>query len=389
MTEHIVVVGASLSGLRTVQGLRRRGSTASITVVGDESGLPYDRPPLSKAFLLGTADEQSVQLLDDAALALLDLELKLGVAAESLDTDARRVHLSDGSAIGFDTLVIATGSSPRTLPGSPSRTGIHTLRTLDDARRIQSGLRTAASVAIVGGGFIGAEIASAGREMGVDVTVIDTLPTLMTRGLSTGLGIRMTELHRRHGVGLRLGCMVAGFAGDDEVTGVELADGSVIAADLVVIGVGTIPNVAWLRGSGLTLDDGVVCDEYLKAADGIYAVGDVARWHNPRYAVPMRMEHWTSAGEQATALSSTLTGTLTPCSVVPYVWSDQFGKRLQIFGRIGPDDDIDIVFEDADRFVATARRTGRLEGVVAYGALKEMLPYRAELMAAPLPTRSP
>lgn len=389
MTEHIVVIGASLSGLRTVQGLRRRGSTAAITVVGDESGLPYDRPPLSKAFLLGTADEQSVQLLDDTALALLDLELRLGVSANRLDTDAGRVHLSDGSAIGFDTLVIATGSSPRTVPGITSRTGIHTLRTLDDARRVQAGLRTATSAAIVGGGFIGAEIASAGRQMGVDVTVIDALPTLMTRGLGNELGMRMSDLHRRHGVELRLGCMVTGFAGKDAVTGVELADGSVAPADVVVVGVGTIPNVGWLHGSGLTLDDGVLCDEYLKAADGIFAVGDVARWRNPRYDEPMRMEHWTSAGEQATALSSTLTGTPTPCTVVPYVWSDQFGKRLQIFGRIGADDSIDIVFEDADRFVATAHRMGRLEGVVAFGALKEMLPYRAQLMAAPLPTRSP
>jgi NADPH-dependent 2,4-dienoyl-CoA reductase/sulfur reductase-like enzyme len=389
MTEHIVVVGASLSGLRTVQGLRRKGSTATITVVGDELGLPYDRPPLSKTFLLGTTDEHSIQLLDDAAWASLNLELRLGVSANRLDTDARQLHLSDGPPIGYDTLVIATGSSPRTVPGLTSRTGIHTLRTLDDARRIQSGLRTAASVAIVGGGFIGAEIASAARDMGVDVTVIDALPTLMTRGLGTELGTRMSELHRRHGVELRLGAMVTGFAGRDAVAGVELTDGSVIPADLVVVGVGTVPNVGWLHGSGLTLDDGVVCDEYLKAGDGIYAVGDVARWHNPRYDEPMRMEHWTSAGEQATALSSTLTGTPTPCTVVPYVWSDQFGKRLQIFGRVGADDDIDIVFEDADRFVATARRMGQLEGVVAYGALKEMLPYRAQLMATPLPTRSP
>ena len=389
MPEHIVVIGGSLSGLRTVQGLRRKGSTAAITVVGDELGLPYDRPPLSKTFLLGTADEQSIQLVDGAALASLDLELRLGVSADGLETDARQVHLSGGSAIGFDTLVIATGSSPRTVPGITMRTGIHTLRTLDDAQRIQLGLRNAASVAIVGGGFIGGEIASAARGMGVDVTVIDALPTLMTRGLGNELGTRMSELHRRHGVELRLDCKVTGFAGDGAVTGVELADGSVIPADLVVVGIGTVPNVGWLRDSGLTLDDGVVCDEYLKAADGIYAVGDVARWHNPRYDEPMRMEHWTSAGEQATALSSTLTGTPTPCTVVPYVWSDQFGKRLQIFGRIGADDDIDIVFEEADRFVATARRVGRLEGVVAYGALKEMLPYRAELMAAPLPTRSP
>jgi NADPH-dependent 2,4-dienoyl-CoA reductase/sulfur reductase-like enzyme len=382
--EHIVVVGASLAGLRTVQGLRRKGSRARITLIGDEPGLPYDRPPLSKAVLLGTVDPAALHLADAEALAGLDVDLRLGLGAAGLDLGAREVRLADGTAVPYDRLVIATGSSPRRIPGLRPLAGVHVLRTAGDAAAIRAGLLAARGVAVVGGGFIGAEIASAARKLGLAVTVVDALPTLMTRGLGPRLGERMTELHRRHGVTLRLGCAVADVVGDDRVTAVALGDGSVVPADLVVVGIGTVPNIDWLRGSGVPLDDGVRCDEHLRAAPGVYAVGDVARWHNPHYDRPMRMEHWTSAGEQATALAGTLTGTPTPCAVLPYVWSDQFGRRLQIFGRIEPDDDIEVVFAEGDRFVALARRGGALEGAVAYDAIKHVLPYRMQLARAPV-----
>ena len=377
MTDDIVVVGASLAGLRTVQGLRRRGSTARITLIGDETHLPYDRPPLSKAVLLGTADPAALHFADADAIAGLGVELRLGVGAVGLEPGL--VRLADGSAVPYDQVVVATGSSPRRIPGLRQLAGVHVLRTAGDAAAIRAGLLGATAVAIVGGGFIGAEIASAARALGLAVTVVDALPTLMTRGLGPGLGARMGELHRRNGVELRLGAGVVDVVGEDRVTGVALDDGSVVPADLVVVGIGTVPNVDWLRGSGVPLTDGVLCDEYLRAADGVHAVGDVACWHNPRYDRPMRMEHWTSAGEQATALAATLTGTPTPCAVLPYVWSDQFGRRLQIFGRIEPDDDIEIVHEDGDAFVALARRGGELEGAVAYDALRHVLPYRMQL----------
>jgi 3-phenylpropionate/trans-cinnamate dioxygenase ferredoxin reductase subunit len=364
-----------------VQGLRRKQSSARISLVGDERELPYDRPPLSKAILLGKAEPSSLQFADTEALAALDVDLRLGVGAVGLDLADRAIQLADGSALGFDQLVIATGSSPRTIPGLRSLPGVHVLRTVGDAGRIRAGLLEAQRVAVVGGGFIGSEIASAARELGLDVTVIDALPTLMTRGLGAELGARMTELHRRAGVELRLESAVTDVIGADRVAGVALGGGSVVEADLVIVGIGTTPNVDWLRGSGVPVDDGVLCDAYLKASEGVYAVGDVARWHNPHYDLPMRMEHWTSAGEQATALAATLTGTPTPCTLLPYVWSDQFGKRLQIFGRVEAGDDIELIFEEGGRFVALARRQGRLEGAVAYDALKHVLPYRAQLMA--------
>jgi NADPH-dependent 2,4-dienoyl-CoA reductase/sulfur reductase-like enzyme len=378
----IVIVGAALAGLRTVQNLRRRGSTAELTLVGDEQHPPYDRPPLSKAVLSGQADPQSLAFLDADAMAALDVQVRLGVAAVRLDLGARTLHLADGSAVEFDQAVIATGSSPRRLPGLAPLAGVHVLRTLDDGVALRTGLSSAKRVAVIGGGFIGAEVASAARSMGVEVTVIDTLSTLMDRGLGPVLGARMTELHRRNGVELRLDASVTGLAGERAVEGVVLGDGSVVEADLVLVGIGTTPNCQWLRESGLAVEDGVLCDQYLSAGDGVYAVGDVARWHNPRYGSTMRTEHWTSAGEQATALAATLAGTPTPCTLLPYVWSDQFGRRLQIFGRIGPGDSIDVVFNEGDRFVALAHRDGRLEGAVGYDAIVPLLPYRAQLMAA-------
>jgi NADPH-dependent 2,4-dienoyl-CoA reductase/sulfur reductase-like enzyme len=268
------------------------------------------------------------------------------------------------------------------VPGLPSLAGVHVLRTVGDAQRIREGLLSARRVAIVGGGFIGAEIASAAVELGLDVTIIDAFATLMSRGLGARVGERMTALHRDNGVALRLQSMVTGLRGDVSVEGVLLSDGSVIEADLVIIGIGTAPNVGWLADSGLTLADGVLCDEYLNAADSVYAVGDVARWHNGHYGKTMRMEHWTSAGEQATALSATLTGTPTRCSLLPYVWSDQFGHRLQIFGQIQDGDDIELVIDTEDRFLALAHRQGQLEGAAAYNAIKDLLPYRAQLLAA-------
>jgi NADPH-dependent 2,4-dienoyl-CoA reductase/sulfur reductase-like enzyme len=380
--ERLAVVGASLAGLRTVQNLRRRGSTAEVTLIGDEVHLPYDRPPLSKAVLLGTAEPDTLHFVDAATLAELDVRTRLGTAAVGLDLDAQSVRLADGAELEFDRLVIATGSSPRTIPGLALLPGTHVLRTIADAAAIRDGLLHAKRVAVIGGGFIGAEVASAAHELGVDVTIVDALPTLMTRGLGPELGARMTGLHQRNGVELRLDAAVAGLVGASAVEGVALGDGSVVEADLVVIGIGTTPNIGWLRDSGVPLDDGVLCDEYLRAADGVYAVGDVARWHNPHYDLPMRMEHWTSAGEQATALAATLTGTPTPCALLPYVWSDQFGRRLQIFGRIEPGDSIEVIFDEGDRFVALARRHDRLEGAVAYDAVKQVLPYRAQLAKA-------
>jgi NADPH-dependent 2,4-dienoyl-CoA reductase/sulfur reductase-like enzyme len=386
MPSRIVVVGASLAGLRTVQALRRRGSDAHITLIGDEAELPTDRPPLSKQVLLNTHKPSSIELIGEDALRDLDLHLTLGRSATGLDLSARRITLDDGTSIPFDTLIIATGSRPITLPGSERFAGVHTLRTMADAQAIRAGLEAGARVAVIGGGFIGAEVASSARTLGRDVTIIDALPVLMYRGLGATLGGLMGELHQAHGVHLRLGIGVVELVGGAEQSGrsqveaVRLADGSIVPADLVIVGIGTTPNTHWLADSGLTIADGVVSDEQLRAAEGVYAVGDVVRWPNAHYGESERAQHWTAAVDQASAVAQTLTGTPTPCAVLPYVWSDQFGSRLQIMGRIREQDELRFTLREPEKFLAISGGDGRLQGAVGLNSTRDLIRQRMALM---------
>jgi NADPH-dependent 2,4-dienoyl-CoA reductase/sulfur reductase-like enzyme len=300
---------------------------------------------------------------------------------------ARVVTVDDGRTIPYDALVVATGSAPRTLPGLAPLPGVTTLRTATDAATIRSALHAGARTVVVGGGFIGAEIAWAARSRGCDVTIVEPLPAMMIRGLGPSLAEAFTRRHADAGVRLRLGAGVTAVEGAGRVERVRLDDGSAVPADLVVVGVGTVPQTGWLRGSGLDVTDGLLCDERLAAvgATGVYAAGDVARWHHPRYGEPIRVEHWTNAVEQAPVVAANILGAATVYDAVPYVWSDQLGARLQIFGRIRPDDEVRYVFGGPDeaKFVAVAGRGDRLSAVVGFGALKQLLPYRKQLLETP------
>jgi 3-phenylpropionate/trans-cinnamate dioxygenase ferredoxin reductase subunit len=381
VARRIVVVGASLAGVRTVQALRRRGSDAEVVLVGDEPGSPEgvaaDRPPLSKGFLADPG-AGAPPLATAADLAALYVDLVRNRATD-LDLGARQVIVHGGRRIGFGALVIASGSTPRSVPGLEARRGVHVLRTAADAAAIRAACVPGARVVVVGGGFIGAEVASTAHQMGCTVTVVEMLPTLMVRGLGPEIGAAFTRRFARAGIELRLGAGVTAIEGAERVEGVRLTDGTRAAADVVVLGLGTEPDTTWLEGSGLDLRDGVVCDEHLAArgADGVYAVGDVARWHHPRYGEDVRVEHWTNAVETSGVVASNLTGTPTVHSAVPYVWSDQLGARLQVFGRVGPSDKVQVVHGDLDgAFVAITGNDGRLEGAVGFAALKQMFPYR-------------
>ena len=304
MLATVAVVGASLAGLRAVETLRRDGYDGRLVLVGAEAHLPYDRPPLSKEFLAGEVEPDDVALrrgpYDD-----LDLDLRLGRRAVALDLASRAVALDDGEPVVFDGLVLATGSTPRVVPGTPDLPGINVLRTLDDALAIRAKLDARPRVVVVGAGFIGSEVAATCRLRGLEVTVLEALPAPLVRGLGPVLGMACGELHRDHGVDLRLGVGVAGFEGDGRVERVRLDDGTAVDADLVVVGVGVAPATDWLATSGLTLDNGVVCDETLLAAPGVVAAGDVARWPNPLFGgESMRVEHWTNASEQGVAASA-------------------------------------------------------------------------------------
>jgi NADPH-dependent 2,4-dienoyl-CoA reductase/sulfur reductase-like enzyme len=387
----IVVVGASLAGVRTVEGLRRRGSDADVVLVGAEpgpaggiagDGIAADRPPLSKAFLADPAVEAR-PLTDRAQLGALGVELVTGRAVD-LDLDRRRVGLHGGEQVGFDALVVATGSTPRTVPGLEPREGVWTLRTATDAAAIRAACPEGGRVVVVGGGFIGAEVAWTLRQSGRAVALVEPLPSLMARGLGPELGAAFTRRHAAAGVELHTGAGVAALEGGERVTSVLLTDGTSLPADVVVLGLGTVPETGWLAGAGLDLRDGVVCDERLAAvgAEGVWAVGDVARWRHPRAGEDVRVEHWTNAVETAGVVAANLTGTPTVHDAVPYVWSDQLGARLQVFGRVRPGDELRVVVGDLDgSFVALTGGDGQLRSVVGFGAVKALLPFRKLLLA--------
>ena len=378
MTGNVVIVGASVGGMRTAEALRRRGFAGRVTLIGAEPHLPYDRPPLSKAFLTGHAAQDDLALLDTERLGRLELDLRLGERAAAVDVAARQVRLASGEPVSFGALVIATGSLPRHLPALDRWPGVTVLRTLDDAIAVRAALAAGARVAVVGGGFIGAEVAWSARSRGLDVTIIDPVPALMARGLGPALGTVLAARHADHGVTLRLGRSVARAEGAGRVERLVLDDGSSLDADLVVVGIGVDPAVGWLASSGLPVDGGgLCCDACLRVpgTDSVYAVGDVARWPSARYAAPVRLEHWTNAGETALAVAAALTGTPAPFDPLPYVWSDQLGTRIQVFGQILPGDDLVYVEggpEEAE-FVAASGGNGKLQAVVALGARRAAL----------------
>ena len=377
----VVVVGASLAGLRAAEELRRLGFDGTVVLVGAEPHLPYDRPPLSKDFLAGETHAEGLALrrqpYDD-----LDLDLRLGVRATALDPVARTIATDDGDTIPYDGAVVATGASPRRLPNTPDLAGIHVLRTLDDAEALRADLDRAPSVVVVGAGFIGAEVAATCRARGLQVTVLEALPTPMVRGLGTALGDTLASLHRDHGVELRTGVGVAGFEGTDRVAGVRLDDGATVDGDVVVVGVGVAPSTEWLAGSGLTLDNGVVCDHALLAAPGVVAAGDVARWPNLAFGgTVMRLEHWTNATEQGVAAAARLLAsddTAEPFAPIPFVWSDQYDVKIQVAVHVTGDDDVEVVDGSLEerRFVAIFGRAGRLTGAVAFSRPRLLMQYR-------------
>ena len=383
----LVVVGASLAGLRAVQALRRAGFDGRLVAIGEENEKPYDRPPLSKEVLAGKWDAERTSLLrpEDEGL---DVEWRLGRAAAGLDLAGRRVLLAGGESVGFDGLVIATGAFARRIPNTGALEGMHVLRTLADGGALRSELDRSPRVAVIGAGFIGMEVAATCRERGLAVTVIEALAAPLERGLGATLGRYVGEIHCDQGVDLRLGAKVTRFLGGKRVEALELADGTRVPADVVVVGIGAAPATGWLEGSGLELRDGVVCDATCRAtrAPFVVAAGDVARWPNALFGETMRIEHWTNATEQADhAVETLLAGDVggTPFAPVPFVWSDQYDKKIQVAGRIEDADETRIVDGSLEerRFVMLFGSKGRLLGVLGINRPRLVMKYRAQLRA--------
>lgn len=378
----IVIVGASAAGLTTAAALRRNGYDKGITLVSEETHKPYDRPPLSKQLLSGEWDAQRVQLKTEDELDDLAVGIRSGVSATGLDLDARRLRLSDDSELGFDKLVLATGVLPRTLPGSRGVVGVHTLRTLDDAVALQGELLPGRRLVVVGGGFLGTEVAATAIGLGVDVTIVSGEATLLERSLGTAVGRQVAGLHRAHGVTLHTGPASIVTSVDQEsgrVSGVTLLDGSVLPADVVFVAIGARPRLDWLRGSGIPVGDGIECAPDLSAAPGVYAAGDVARWHNPVFDQSMRVEHRTNATEHGMHVAKRLLDAEpTPFATVPYFWTDQYDHKLQVHGWLRGYDEVRVIegsFDD-HRMIALFRRGHRLVGVMGIGAAKAVRQWR-------------
>jgi 3-phenylpropionate/trans-cinnamate dioxygenase ferredoxin reductase component len=386
-TSRFVIVGASLAGLSAAETLRRDGYDGQVVVVGEEPVRPYDRPPLSKQILRGEWEPGQAFLRDEADHDKLDVEWKLGQRATGLDLEARAVILDSGESVTFDGLVVATGATPRPLPDSADLVGVHVLRTLDDAVAIRAQLEGEPRVCVVGAGFIGAEVAAACRARGLDVTVIESLAAPLAQVLPPEFASACVALHLDHGVDLRCGTKVAGFEGNSRVEAVRLDGGKTVPADLVVVGIGVIPETGWLASSGLTIDNGVLCDATLAtSAPRVVAAGDVARWPNLLFGETMRIEHWTNAIDQGAAAARRLLigeDEAKPFAPVPYVWSDQYETKIQILGRIKSGDEVRVVhgsYEEG-RFVALTGRAGLLVGALAFNEPRRLMGWRRRIQA--------
>jgi 3-phenylpropionate/trans-cinnamate dioxygenase ferredoxin reductase subunit len=381
--DSIVVAGGGAAGVAAAEALRAEGFAGPLTLVCGEPELPYDRPPLSKQVLTGAWDPGRTRLREASHYVDKGIRIVHG-RARALDLTKRTVQLDEGSVLGFDGLIIATGVRPRTLAAGHDLAGVHVLRCLADTAAQRTALEHSSHVVIVGAGFLGMEVAASARVLGLEVTVVDPLAQPMIRQVGPLVGAAVAALHRSAGVIVRTDVGVTEITGEDgHVTGVRLDDGSALQADCVLVAIGAVPETEWLGGSGLRLRDGVDCDEFLKAADGVYAAGDAASWASARYRRRVRVEHRMNATEMGTCAARNLLGAASPFDPVPYFWSDQYKVKLQVHGDLTASDTV-TVEEGAigdPKFVALFHRDGVPTAVLGWNAAARMPAYRKQLFS--------
>jgi 3-phenylpropionate/trans-cinnamate dioxygenase ferredoxin reductase subunit len=371
----VVVVGASVAGLTAAETLREEGFSGELVLVNGERHAGYDRPPLSKHILIGRLQASDLSLRPPEVYSMHSIDHRVGVRAEGLDLHRRTIRLDTGERIGFDDLIIATGLRARPLRGQPLLRGVHVLRTLDDAQQLRADLLASSHAVVVGAGFLGSEVAATARELGLHVTLVDPLELPMLRHLGSDVAAAVQQTHCHRGVQVRPGRVIAKFHEQGgRVTGVTLDDGEHLEAQVVLVAVGSIPNTEWLRDSGLDVHDGVVCDEFCRAADGVYAAGDVARWWHPRLGLSLRIEHRMHATEQGIAAARNLLGARVPFDPLPYFWTDFHDVKVQVFGRIGADDSMTVLSGrvGARAFTTAYASDGMITAVLGWNAARDI-----------------
>jgi 3-phenylpropionate/trans-cinnamate dioxygenase ferredoxin reductase subunit len=409
-----VIVGASLAGAKAAEAMREHGFEGRIVLVGDERERPYERPPLSKGFLKGDEAKDKVYVHPERWYADHDVELRLAVTVTGLHRTRKEIELAGGERVGYDRLLLVTGSSPRklTVPGA-DLAGVHYLRRLGDSERLREVFGRGGALVVVGGGWIGLEVAAAARHHGVEVTLIEPQPAPLHAALGREVGEIFAALHRRHGVDVRTGSGVTTIEGaDGKVTGVQTTTGQLVAADAVVVGVGVTPNVRLGEAAGLEVDNGIVVDERLQTSDGaIWAAGDVANAFHPLLDQQVRVEHWANASNQGTAAGAAMAAeadgkTTEPYTKLPYFFTDQYDLSMEYHGHVGRGGYDDVVLRgdpaSGSPWLAFWLRQGRvLAGMNvndwdAADAIKALVRSRAAVdrdqladPSTPLPTPSP
>jgi 3-phenylpropionate/trans-cinnamate dioxygenase ferredoxin reductase component len=380
-TGGIVIVGGGLAASRTAEQLRRAEYAGPITLISDEDHLPYDRPPLSKEVLRAETDD--VVLKPAEFYEEKDITLRLGSGATSLDAAAQTVTLANGEVIGYEELVIATGLVPKRIPSFPDLEGVRVLRTFDESLALRRHAGSARHAVVIGAGFIGCEVAASLRKLGVDVVLVEPQPTPLASVLGERIGELVARLHRAEGVDVRCGIGVTEVKGTGHVEKVVLSDGTELDADIVVVGVGSRPSTDWLEGSGVEVDNGVVCDVAGRtSAPNVWAIGDVASWRDA-LGHQVRVEHWSNVAEQARVIVPAMLGTEAPSAVVvPYFWSDQYDVKIQCLGEPEADDVVHVVADDGRKFLAYYERDGVLVGVVGGGMPGKVMKARGKIAAA-------
>ncbi|WP_156166279.1 NAD(P)/FAD-dependent oxidoreductase [Mycobacterium haemophilum] len=376
----IVIIGGGLAAARTAEQLRRADYTGPLIIVSDEVHLPYDRPPLSKEMLRKQVDD--VALKPREWYDEKDITLRLGSAATSLDAHQQTVTLDDGTVLGYDQLVIATGLVPRRIPAFPDLEGIRVLRSFDESMALREHASAARHAVVIGAGFIGCEVAASLRGLGVDVLLVEPQPTPLASVLGEQIGELVARLHRDEGVDVRTGLGVAEVRGQRHVDTVVLTDGTEAPADLVVVGIGSRPATEWLDGSGIKVDNGVICDEAGRtSAPNVWALGDVASWRD-RMGHQARVEHWSNVADQARVVVPAMLGRDAPAGVVvPYFWSDQYDIKIQCLGEPHATDIVHLVEDDGRKFLAYYERDGVLVGVVGGGMSGKVMKVRSKIAA--------